>query len=87
MLDKILIRSDTKEVNIRHQGSSSRYIVSFTPSKEYNTIHVEEECENYFKNDLNKKEFQKLIDALQNLADMMPDETIDDEKENKCLVK
>lgn len=87
MLDKILIRSDTKEVNIRHQDSSSRYIVSFTPSEDYNIIHVEEECDNYFQNDLNKKEFQELIDALQNLANMMPemeneDDIINDEEED-----
>lgn len=45
----------------------SRNIVEFTISKDKKTVEIAEACDGYFKTDLSKSRFGKLIDELQEI--------------------
>lgn len=82
MTDKIELSEDKKTLYIVDTINGGHfYVASFSLFKDCTEMSIQEESDNYYESKLNKKEFQELINELQNLANMMPDEIDDDEEE------
>lgn len=54
-------------------GDEAERIVLFALSENKTSLHVEEECDNYFSVDLTKEQVKRLIDRLALLYFQMPD--------------
>ena len=63
-------------------------VVSFTLNDKKTKVTVMEECDRYYKEELDQAEFQKFINKLQKLCDQMKDDvTFDKDKNGKVIVK
>lgn len=61
------------EYERNNRGYSQVVNFAFDPVRPQ-TVNLQEDCDNYFNQDLNKKEVKELIDWLQNVHDRMEDE-------------
>ena len=48
-------------------------VLNVTLSKDKRSVELEEACDMYFKEDLNKQEFELFIDELKAIYEQMPD--------------